>query len=184
LSLIRGTYLRFQVLVHEIGKFGIVGIVGAIVQFGLQNALYGRTGPTASVVIATCTATTVTFLGNRYWAFEHRKTANVGRETVLFFFFNLVGMLIQTAFVDADHYWLHDTGRLSYNLATVIGVVFATLFRLFCYRRFVFNLVPSAPVGEMAELETVLLYEMSSLSAERCPWIASREGSSRWCCPG
>ena len=83
-------------LVHEFGKFGIVGIVGAIVQFGLQNALYGRTGLTASVVIATCIATSVTFLGNRYWAFEHRKTVNVGRETVLFFFFNLVGMLFPT----------------------------------------------------------------------------------------
>ena len=156
MSLIRDTYLRFQLLAHEIGKFGIVGIVGAIVQFGLQNALYGRTGLTASVVIATCFATSVTFLGNRYWAFEHRKTANVGRETVLFFFFNLVGMLIQTAFVDANHYWLHSTDRLSYNLATVIGVVFATLFRLFCYRRFVFNLVPPAPVEELAELATVL----------------------------
>jgi putative flippase GtrA len=155
LSLIRGTYLRFQLLARETGKFGIVGIVGAVVQFGLQNALYGRTGLTASVVIATCTATSVTFLGNRYWAFEHRKTANVGRETVLFFFFNLVGMLVQTAFVDAGHYWLHGTGRLSYNLAAVIGVVFATLFRLFCYRRFVFNLVPPAPAPEMAELAAV-----------------------------
>jgi putative flippase GtrA len=156
LSLIRDTCRRFQLLARETGKFGIVGIVGAIVQFGLQNALYGRTGLTASVVIATCIATSVTFLGNRYWAFEHRKTANVGRETVLFFFFNLVGMLVQTVFVDAGHYWLHGTGRLSYNLATVIGVVFATLFRLSCYRRFVFNLVPPAPVEEMAELATVL----------------------------
>jgi putative flippase GtrA len=158
-SLIRHTYLRFQLLVHEIGKFGIVGIVGAVLQFGLQNALYGRTGPTASVVIATGVSMSVTFLGNRYWAFEHRKTASVGRETVLFFFFNLVGMLIQTAFVDANHYWLHDAGRLSYNLATVVGVVFATLFRLFCYRRFVFNLVPPAPAealaGKIPELATV-----------------------------
>ena len=161
MSLIRDTCLRFQLLARETGKFGIVGIVGAIVQFGLQNALYGRTGPTASVVTATCISMSVTFLGNRYWAFEHRKTARVGRETVLFAFFNLAGMLIQTAFVDADHYWLHDTGRLSYNLATVVGVVVATLFRLFCYRRFVFNLVPPAsvpapaPAEKVAELATV-----------------------------
>jgi putative flippase GtrA len=151
LNLIRDTYLRFQLLVHEIGKFGVVGIMGATIQFGLQNALYGRTGPTASVVIATCIATTATFLGNRYWSFKHRKTANMGRETVLFIFFNLVGMLIQTAFVDVNHYWLHDTGRLSYNLATVVGVVFATLFRLFCYRKFVFNLVVPDTIEEIAE---------------------------------
>ena len=160
---------------REIGKFAIVGIVGAIVQFGLQNALYGRTGLTASVVIATCIATSVTFLGNRYWAFEHRKTANVGRETVLFFFFNLAGMLVQTAVVDADHYWLPGTGRLSYNLATVIGVVFATLFRLFCYRRFVFNLAPPAPVEEMAELATVL----QEMSSSRQGSVAPRAGAAR-----
>ena len=160
---------------REIGKFAIVGIVGAIVQFGLQNALYGRTGLTASVVIATCIATSVTFLGNRYWAFEHRKTANVGRETVLFFFFNLAGMLVQTAVVDADHYWLHGTGRLSYNLATVIGVVFATLFRLFCYRRFVFNLAPPAPVEEMAELATVL----QEMSSSRQGSVVPRAGAAR-----
>ena len=61
-------------------------------------------GLTASVVIATCIATSVTFLGNRYWAFEHRKTANVGRETVLFFFFNLVGM---ADWLDLDATYAH-----------------------------------------------------------------------------
>ena len=175
MSLIRDAYLRFQMLAREIGKFAIVGIAGAVVQFGLQNALYGRTGLTASVVIATCAATSVTFLGNRYWAFGHRKTANVGRETVLFFFFNMVGMLVQTAFVDADHYWLHGAGRLSYNLAAVIGVVFATLFRLFCYRRFVFNLVPPAPVEEMAELATALQETSSSRQGSAVP----RAGAAR-----
>jgi putative flippase GtrA len=149
LSLIRDTYDRFQELIHEISKFGLVGIVCTIVTFGLQNVLYGHVGPTTSVVVANGIATCVAFVGNRYWAFKHRKTANMGRETVLFVFFNVVGILIQTAFVDFNHYLLHNTDRLSYNLATVVGVVFATLFRLFCYRKFVFNHVP--PAGPAAE---------------------------------
>jgi putative flippase GtrA len=157
LSVIRDLYLRFQVLLREIGKFGVVGAVGFVVQFGLQNAFYGSVGPTTSVVLATVIATCVTFVGNRYWAFKHRKTANMGRETVLFIFFNVVGMLIQAAFVDANHYWLHNTDRLSYNLATVVGVVFATLFRLFCYRRFVFNEVqiPDQAAEEFATAATI-----------------------------
>ena len=156
MSAIRDLYVRFQVLIHEIGKFGIVGIVCTIVTFALQNALYGHVGPTTSVVVANAIATCVAFVGNRYWAFKHRKTANMGRETVLFIFFNVVGMLIQTAFVDFNHYLLHNTDRLSYNLATVVGIVFATLFRLFCYRKFVFNEVPPAPVAEeLAEPATI-----------------------------
>jgi len=149
LSVIRDTYLRFQTLIHEIGKFGLVGIVSTLITFGVQNALYGHVGPTTAVVLANAVATCFAFIGNRYWAFKHRKTANMGRETVLFVFFNVVGMLIQAAFVDVNHYWLHHHDQLTFNIATVIGIIFATLFRLVCYRKFVFNRVPPAePVAE------------------------------------
>jgi putative flippase GtrA len=149
LSLIRDTYARFRELIHEIGKFGIVGIFSTILTFGIQNALYGHTGPTTQVVVANAVATCFAYVGNRYWAFRHRKTANMGRETVLFIFFNVVGTLIQTAFVDFNHYVLGNHDRLSLNIATVLGVVIATLFRLFCYRRFVFNdVAPAAGVAE------------------------------------
>jgi len=148
LSLIRDTYLRFQVLIHEIGKFGIVGIVSTIITFSIQNALYGHVGPTTSVVTANAIATCFAYVGNRYWAFKHRKTANMGRETVLFVFFNVIGTLIQTGFVDFNHYLLHNHDRISFDIASVVGIVIATLFRLVCYRKFVFNEVPSAPVAE------------------------------------
>ena len=157
MSLIRDTYVRFRELIHEIGKFGIVGIVSTIITFLLQNALYGHVGPTTSVVLANAIATCFAFVGNRYWAFKHRKTAHMGRETVLFIFFNVVGTLIQTAFVDFNHYVLHNTDRLSLNIATVIGIVFATLFRLICYRKFVFNQVhiPDQPAETLATASTI-----------------------------
>jgi len=150
LSLIRDTYTRFQVVIHEIGKFGVIGIVGTIITFGLQNALYSPNGiwPEASVVIATAIATVATFLGNRYWAFRHRRTDNIARETVLFIFFNVLGMLIQTSAVAINAHGLHNTSRLSYNIANVIGVGIATLFRLYCYRQWVFRAVPAAGAAE------------------------------------
>ncbi len=157
MSVIRDTYVRFQVLIHEIGKFGIVGICSTIITFALQNAFYGHFGPTTSVVAANAIATCFAYVGNRYWAFRHRKTAKMGRETVLFIFFNVVGTLIQTAFVDFNHYVLQNHDRLSLNIATVVGIVFATLFRLFCYRKFVFNEVqiPDQPAEELAAASTI-----------------------------
>jgi putative flippase GtrA len=154
---IRDTYTRFRVVIHEVGKFGLVGIASTIITFAVQNALYGHTGPTTAVVLANAIATCFAFVGNRYWAFRHRKTANMRRETVLFVFFNVVGTLIQTAFVDSNHYLLHNTDRISYNVATVVGIVFATLFRLFCYRKFVFNQVhiPDQPAEELAAASTM-----------------------------
>ena len=150
MSLIRDLYLRFQILIHEIGKFGLVGIVGTIVTISIQNALYQPHGfwLEGSVVVATAIATVATFLGNRYWAFKLRKTDNVARETVLFVIFNVLGLLIQLAFVSGNAHWLHNHSRLDYNIANVIGIIIATLFRLFCYRTFVFRAVPGAAAAE------------------------------------
>ncbi|HXT91066.1 MAG TPA: GtrA family protein [Trebonia sp.] len=151
--MIRDTYTRFQTLIHEIGKFGLVGIVSTIITFGLQNVLYGRVGPLTGVVIANGVATCFAFLGNRYWAFRHRKTTHIARETVLFVIFNVAGTLIQAAFVGFNHYILHNHDQLTLNIANVLGVGTATLFRLFCYRKFVFNEVPPAapPAAPVAE---------------------------------
>ena len=156
MSLIRVMYARYQILIHEVGKFGLVGIASTILTFLIQNALYGHVGPTTQVIIANAIATVFAYLGNRYWAFRHRKNAKMGRETVLFIVFNVIGTLIQTAFVDFNHYALHNHDRLSLNIATVVGIVFATLFRLFCYRKFVFSSAPET-VEQVEELATATL---------------------------
>ena len=59
MSLIRDTYIRFQVLVHEVAKFGVVGSIGFVVQLGVQNALYPGhgVGAVTAVVIAYAVAT-------------------------------------------------------------------------------------------------------------------------------
>ena len=52
---------------------------------------------------------------------------------------NVVGYVIQVGIVDIAYYGLGYKGGLSYNIATVIGIGLATLFRLFAYRKFVFS---------------------------------------------
>jgi putative flippase GtrA len=152
LSLIRDTYLRFRVLVHEVAKFGVVGAIGFVVQLGVQNALHSGlgVGPLTAVVIAYAIATVVTFVGNRNWAFKHRKGKGIGQEGVLFVLLNVVGIFIQVGIVAFVHYGLKMTGNLSYNLATIVGIGIGTLFRLFTYRRFVFLAQPAA--GSLEEL--------------------------------
>ena len=56
MSLIRDSYGRFRVLLHEIAKFGVVGALGAVVQFGVQNALHYKLGigQLTAVFIAYC----------------------------------------------------------------------------------------------------------------------------------
>jgi putative flippase GtrA len=153
LSLIRDTYLRFQVLVHEVAKFGVVGAIGFVVQLVVQNALHSGfgIGPLTSVVCAYMVATAVTFVGNRHWAFKHRKGKGLRQESVLFVLLNVVGIFIQVGVVALVHYGLGLTDTLSYNLATIVGIGLGTLFRLYTYRKFVFLAPPAAEPAEALE---------------------------------
>jgi putative flippase GtrA len=155
-DLLRDLYTRFRVLIHEVAKFGAVGIIAFFITIGGANALhYGAgLGPLTSVTLATIVATVFAFLGNKLWAFRHRKGSHWGRESVLFFVFNGIGLLIQLGFVSAARYGLGLEDKFSYNLANIVGIGAATIFRLYCYRRWVFLMADDALQQERLEPET------------------------------
>jgi putative flippase GtrA len=134
-------YERFRVLIHEAAKFGVVGLAGFIVSLGGADILHFDVGvgKYKAVIAATIAATVVTFLGNRYWAFRHRERVGMGRETVMFFVFNAIGLLIQLACVAivADGAGLQ--GKVWYNLANLTGIGLGTLFRFWSYRKWVWR---------------------------------------------
>lgn len=134
-------------LIHEIAKFGIVGVLAFFITVGGADLLHFRMGlgPLISVTIATIVATIFSFLGNKYWTFRHRKGGHgLGRASVLFFFFNGIGLLIQLAFVATAHYGLGLTSTFWYNVSNITGIIVATIFRLYTYRRWVF------PAGDLS----------------------------------
>ncbi len=157
MDLLRDGYARFRVLIHEVTKFGIVGVLAFLITIIGANVLRSGAGlgPLTSVTIATVVATVFAFLGNKLWAFRHRTGSHLGRESVLFFVFNGIGLLIQLAFVAAMHYGLGKTDTLSYNVANILGIGVATIFRLYCYRRWVFIMpAEEPPTAEQLQPET------------------------------
>jgi putative flippase GtrA len=156
-KLIRDLYERFQVLIHEVAKFGIVGALAFVLTIVLTNVFHYSAGLGAitSVTLANVLATVFAFVGNKFWAFRHRRGSHWGRESLLFFLFNGIGILITDGVVAAVHYGLGRTDALSYNVANIIGIGLATLFRLYCYRRWVFLYADGeAPAAEQLEPET------------------------------
>ena len=156
MDLLRDLYTRFRVLIHEVAKFGVVGTLAFVITIVGTNVLrYGvGLGPLTSVTIATVVATVFAFMGNKLWAFRHRNGSHWGRESVLFFVFNGIGLLIQLAFVAVATHGLGLNDKFSYNVANIIGIGVATIFRLYCYRRWVFLVADDAPLPEQLEPET------------------------------
>jgi putative flippase GtrA len=156
-TVIRHLYARFRVLIHEVAKFGIVGSLAFVITIALVNVFrFGAgLGPIAAATLANIVATVFAFAGNKFWAFRHRKGSHWGRETLLFFFFNGIGILITDGVVAAVHYGLGLKDNFSYNVANIIGIGLATLFRLYSYRRWVFLYADGeAPAAERLEPET------------------------------
>ena len=61
------------------------------------------------------------------------------RRPLLFVGLNVVGIFIQVGIVYFVVHGLGHGDRLSYNIATIIGIGIGTMFRLFTYRKFVFR---------------------------------------------
>ena len=154
---IRDFYARFRVVIHEVTKFGVVGVLSFVITIVLTNVLHSgaKLSPVMSTTIATVVATIFAFIGNRNWAFKHRRGERMGREGLLFVVFNGVGLLIQVGVVFIAQHGFGEHGTLALNVALIVGVGIATVFRLYCYHRWVFN--PSAatpPTAEQLEPET------------------------------
>ncbi|MBO2452025.1 GtrA family protein [Actinomadura barringtoniae] len=140
MSLVANLYRRFAHLVHELAKFGSVGAIAFVITFGLGNGLHTGLGmgPLSSNGIATVVATTFAYVANRYWTFRHRDRTGLGREYVLFFALNGVGLVITEIFIGFTHYVLGLHGALAYNAALIVGTGVATLFRFWSYKKWVF----------------------------------------------
>ena len=143
--MVRSLYSRVDHLVHEVAKFGVVGLVALVVDVGLFNLLcYGPSGPLhgkvlTAKIVSVCVATTVAYFGNRYWTFRHRGRTSFGREYLLFFVLNGVGLAISVGCLWFSHYALGLTSAIADNIsANVIGLGLGTLFRFWSYCCWVF----------------------------------------------
>jgi putative flippase GtrA len=149
-DLLTSLWNRFQHLVHELGKFGVVGLTAFIVDAGVYNALLlGDLNTFLAKTISTSIAATLAFLGNRFWTWRHRARSGLHREYVLYFFFNAVGLGIGLSCLFISHQllggiWPVFQSQLADNLSALgVGMVLGTMFRFWSYKRFVFRALPT-----------------------------------------
>jgi putative flippase GtrA len=137
---------RFGALVRELSKFGAVGTVAFAIDLALFNLLLQTgTESLAAKTISTVIATTVAFLGNRFWTWRHGEHTNMARQYTMFFLLNAVGLGIGLSCLAISHYglgqfWPQLRSPLADNVSgLLVGTALGTLFRFWSYRRFVFG---------------------------------------------
>ncbi len=77
-------------------KFAVVGVIGAVVDFGSLNIMLAMgiataTASTISFILAICS----NFIWNRYWTYPDSRSKSLRRQFVQFFVVNVSGLLIR-----------------------------------------------------------------------------------------
>lgn len=145
-SALRRLYDRFSHLIHELGKFGVVGTIALVIDVAIFNFLRqagveSLTSATASMAVAA----TAAFVGNRFWTWRDRERSGLRREYTLYFIFNAVGLLIALICLAISTYglgsiWPVFTTPLAENISKqIVGGALGTTFRFWSYRNIVFR---------------------------------------------
>jgi putative flippase GtrA len=143
-----------DVLIREMLKFGVVGAVAFIIDFGGYNLLvYGlhlqvfseqstlgvlHDKPITAKILSATVATLVAWVGNRLWTFRHRRNRQATHELALFVMFNVIAMVIAATCLGISRYVFDLHTQLADNVTNLFGIAIGTLFRFWSYRRFVF----------------------------------------------
>lgn len=134
-------------------KFAFVGVVGAIVDFGVFNLLSGLAILPAlhASVVSFVLAVVSNFIWNRYWTYPDSRSKTLSRQVVQFVLVSLIGLAIRTplfaflekALVDLasqllPHFPLSPV-FLGHNLALAIAIVVVMLWNFVANRYWTYN---------------------------------------------
>ena len=142
-------------IVGSIVKFGIVGLLGFVVDVGIFNLLRLGVGGAegwwttalGAKVVSTSVAIVFNWIGNRYWTFRADRHTHVVREFIEFIVASLAGMVVALGCLWFSHHVLGLVDIVSDNISgNVIGLGLGTLLRFLLYRYWVFNPNRAKPV--------------------------------------
>lgn len=104
-------------LIAQIMKFGVVGVIATVIDFGIMNILYY--GLHVDVVVANTAGFVVSvvfnYLASMKYVFEHKEGMSRQREFVIFLVLSIIGLALNDGIVFA----LHSGCNLEANIAKV-----------------------------------------------------------------
>ena len=129
----------------ELGRFLGVGVIASVVTVGTFNALvhWGEApmsaAPVTAFILSFVAGILVAYLGNQLWAFRHRASRRPVRDFTTFVALNALALVIPSLMLGLSRHVLGLHSFWADNIAANgIGLVLATAFRFWAYRRWIF----------------------------------------------
>lgn len=135
-------------------RFAMVGVIGAIVDFGTFNLLVHLTTiPAVMASVVSFTAAVISnFMWNRFWTYPDSRSKAVSKQVVQFLVVSLVGLIIRTplfAFLEKElvpiftrslprGFFLTGT-FVGHNVALAIAVLVVMMWNFFANRFWTYN---------------------------------------------
>lgn len=136
-------------------RFAVVGIVGAVVDFGAFNLLTNLFGMVAVVasVLSFIAAVINNFIWNRYWTYPDSRSKPIAKQLAIFALISFGGLLIRTplfAFLEVrlvdliaafepTMFGIFSAEFLGHNLALAISVIVVMFWNFFVNRYWTYN---------------------------------------------
>lgn len=95
--------MRMKKLIEQILKFGVVGIIATVIDFGVLYILSQPLGidPVVSAGISFCVSLVFNYVASMRYVFTHREDMSRSREFVIFLVLSLIGLAINEAIMAA-----------------------------------------------------------------------------------
>lgn len=131
-------------------KFLVVGVIGAVVDFGTYNILITFTIPVVAGTISFILAIISNFIWNRYWTYPDSRSKSIWRQFIMFFIVNVSAIIIRlpiiwfmepifTSLLENIPALADSAERLGANLALALAVGIVLFWNFFINRYWTYS---------------------------------------------
>lgn len=117
---------RMKTLLAQLAKFGVVGIVATVIDFGVMNLLHYALH--LDILIANTAGFTISlifnYIASMKFVFEHRDDMSRKREFAIFVVFSIIGLLLNDGIVLALNKGLSLEANIAKVAATALVMIY------------------------------------------------------------
>ena len=133
--------LRRDRVAGQVVRFGLVGVLNTLVDFGTFNLLAYVVGVPVLIAYPISVAAGIvnSFVWNKHWTFSAGDTGRWSREAAVFVAVSIGGLLINYAGFVVLHFLIGDTSQLVVNLEKLAASIVSMVWNFLGYRFFAFR---------------------------------------------